>query len=209
MELKIVIFDCDGVLFSSKEANRAFYNKILDKLSLDPMNESELQYCHMHTAEDSIKYLLREHNNRIDNAYKVADSIDYSQFLHLMVMEPLVEETLLDIKQCLLTAILTNRSTTMAKLVEIYKLNNFFDKIVSALDVNKPKPHPEGICKILEYYNIKPEQAIYIGDSIVDQEVAFRTSVPFIAYQNKNLKAMFHVEHFYEIKKCISRYIKE
>ena len=40
--LKLVVFDCDGVMFSSREANRAYYNDLLRAFSCPPMDEAEL-----------------------------------------------------------------------------------------------------------------------------------------------------------------------
>ena len=40
--LKLVILDCDGVMFSSKEANRHYYNDLLKAFSCPPMTQAEL-----------------------------------------------------------------------------------------------------------------------------------------------------------------------
>ena len=34
-QIEALIFDCDGVLFESREANLAYYNRILEKFSYD------------------------------------------------------------------------------------------------------------------------------------------------------------------------------
>ena len=36
--LKLVIFDCDGVMFDSKNANRVYYNHMLEKFGHPPMD---------------------------------------------------------------------------------------------------------------------------------------------------------------------------
>ena len=55
-----VIYDCDGVLFDSLEANRRLYNLISLSSGRGPLTEDELQYCHMHTVQDSIHCLFKE-----------------------------------------------------------------------------------------------------------------------------------------------------
>jgi phosphoglycolate phosphatase len=67
---------------------------------------------------------------------------------------------------------------------------------VSALDVARPKPHPESFWRILEHFQLKPEEAIYIGDSQVDEEFAANAGVPLVAYRNPDLKASYHLESF-------------
>ena len=202
--VKIAIFDCDGVLFDSREANRHYYNRVLTQLGLCEMNEEQLDFCHMHTASESINYLLKgQRENVLREAEDVISHLDYASFLKYMTMEPGVVETVTALRKHISTAISTNRSTTMPLLSRMYGLGNLFDKIVCAMDVKMPKPHPEGVFLILDFFNITPESAVYIGDTNVDQEVAQRAGVPFIAYKNSDLDALFHVEHFFDLKKII------
>ena len=46
MNLKAIVFDCDGVIFDSREANKAYYNAILKNIGLPPMNEEQLNFAH-------------------------------------------------------------------------------------------------------------------------------------------------------------------
>ena len=46
---KGVIFDCDGVLVDSVEANMAFYNAIRKKLGLPELNAEQREYCQTHS----------------------------------------------------------------------------------------------------------------------------------------------------------------
>ena len=59
----------------------------------------------------------------------------------------------------------TNRSTTIGNVLKYHGLAGFFDIVVSSLDVKNPKPHPESLVKILDFFNISPTKALYIGDS--------------------------------------------
>ncbi len=196
--LKIVIFDCDGVLFNSLRANREFYNEIAKGAGRKELKPEELDYCHMHTADESINFMFRNDPHLIEKAFGCYRAMDYGDFLKYMETEPAMVETVRLLKTRYYTAISTNRSTTMPRLRQIYRLDDIFDKIVCALDVSHPKPHPEGVRMILEGFNLRPEEAVYIGDSKVDEEVSQRAGVPFIAYKNRCLDAMFHVEHFNE-----------
>ncbi len=197
--LKIVIFDCDGVLFNSLRANSEFYNEIARRAGRQVLNAKELEYCHMHTAEESINFIFRHNDHLLENAFNIYQGMDYGDFLEYMEMEPGMVETVNLLKQRYHTAISTNRSTTMPKLREIYGLDDLFDKIVCALDVDRPKPDPEGVWKILRTFDLEPENAVYVGDSKVDEEVSLRAGMPLIAYKNRNLETEFHVEHFRDL----------
>ena len=196
----LAIFDCDGVILDSREANRAYYNAILEKFGRGPMDEKELSFVHMHTAEESVKYLFRDDIAVQKEALFYAQTLDYTRFLDCLIMEPGVGDTIESIRPPMLTAVSTNRSTTMSRVIEMFGLDRWFDIIVCALDVDNPKPDPEGVFKILETLGVEKDRTIYIGDSVVDEMVAYRAEIPLIAYKNRELRAMFHVEHFVQIK---------
>lgn len=195
----LAIFDCDGVLLDSKEANIAYYNDILKQLGRDPMSENEIQYVHTHTAEQSVAYLCRHNDKLYKKAISVMKYLNYSDYLNLLHLEPGVVETIQNIRPPLLTAIFTNRSTTMPKLREMFGFDNMFDSILCALDVVRPKPDPEGILKVIDLMGVNKKRAVYIGDSVLDEEAAMNADISFIAYKNRSLNAMFHVKHFKEI----------
>jgi phosphoglycolate phosphatase-like HAD superfamily hydrolase len=84
-------------------------------------------------------------------------------------------------------------------------LSGFFDIVVSSLDVQRPKPHPEAICKILGYFRIPPQQAVYIGDSVVDYETAKAADVYFVSYRNNDLDASYRAESMMEIEAILQK----
>lgn len=47
-------------------------------------------------------------------------------------------------------------------------LHNIFDFTLCDDDIQHSKPHPEGILKILDHFQLPVEQAVFFGDSIAD-----------------------------------------
>ena len=88
-------------------------------------------------------------------------------------------------------------------LVE-HGLERCFDIVVSALDVKNPKPHPDLLLKILEHFGIKPSQAIYVGDSVLDEMAAKAAGVPLVAYNNKDLSADYHIINLKELEAMLT-----
>lgn len=201
--IKAIIYDCDGVLFDSKEANKAFYNHILRHFGRHEMTPEEIAYCHIHTAEETIRYLFRDDPN-LENALKYRFQLDYAPFLDFMVVEPNLFEILEYLRPNYKTAVSTNRSTTIRMVLEKKGLAHLFDMIVSALDVVHPKPHPEGVQKILNAFGIEPEEAIFIGDSDVDRLTARGGGLWFVAYKNPSLQADFHINDHLDLKEILS-----
>ena len=114
-------------------------------------------------------------------------------------MEPGLTEFIELIRPPLKTAISTNRTNTMKSLREVFGLDRYFDLIVSALDSPKPKPHPESVLMILDYFQVNPNECLYIGDTMVDRQVSQSVSIKLVAYKNSCLPAEYHINSFQEL----------
>ena len=62
-----------------------------------------------------------------------------------------------------------------------FELADRFDMIVGGEDVAAHKPDPQGLVLALDALAVGPEEAVYVGDHVVDAEAAMRASVPFVA----------------------------
>ena len=203
-QIKVVIFDCDGVMFDSRGANEAYYNHILDHFGRPRMNREECDYVHMHTAEQSIQHLLRN-DSRLKDALAYWQRMNYLPFIPLMKVEPYLKAFLEYLRPTYKTAISTNRSDTMGPVLAEHGLDGYFDIVVSCLDVKHPKPDPESLIKILDHFGLSPHQAIYIGDSEIDESAARAAGIPLVAYKNSALSAAYHVTHFKEIEDLLEK----
>jgi phosphoglycolate phosphatase len=193
-----VIFDCDGVMFDSRQSNIDFYNHLLSHFGLPLLREDQVAYIHMATADESVRHVFKD-TPYLDQALAYRLQVDYTPFIREMVPEPGLKELLALLKPKCRLAVATNRSNTIGKVLELNGLTGYFDIVVSSLDVQRPKPHPESLLKILDFFSIRPDQALYVGDSTVDSETAKAASVPFVAYKNGNLDAAFHVDQLLDI----------
>lgn len=195
--LKLVVFDCDGVLFSSRESNRAYYNDLLAAFACPTMDEAELEYVHIHNVRNSVARIFRSHTHiSLDEVERYRLSLDYTPYLRHMVMEPDLLPFLQAVKPRYHTAISTNRTDTMEAILDTFALRPWFDKVVTATTAPRPKPAPDGLLMILDHFQVTPSEAIYIGDSTVDQEHCAAVGVELIAFRNQTLKARYHVENF-------------
>ncbi len=199
-----VIFDCDGVMFDSRQANINFYNHLLAHFALPPMSEDDVDYVHMQTANESVRRIFAG-SPHLQEAQDYRIKMDYSPFIKDMEMEPGLKECLTRLKPEFGLAVATNRSNTIGKVLEWNGLSKLFDIVVSSLDVKRPKPHPESLFKILDFFGIGPMDSIYVGDSMVDYETAKAAGVPFIAYKNQGLLAAYHVDRLEDISGKIPR----
>ena len=196
---KLVIFDCDGVMFDSKSANRHFYNQIRTNFAHPPMDDDELEYVHMHHVMDSVNHIFRHWPAEVKEAHRYRESLDYKDFIKHMTIEPDLVEFLEYISPSCKTAISTNRTTTMATLLDLFGLRKHFGLVVTAMDVENSKPHPDAMLKILAHFGLEVEECIFIGDSMIDQQHADSVGMRMIAFKNSALPAAYHVNSFMEI----------
>jgi len=198
--LKLVIFDCDGVMFDSRETNRAYYNQLLQKFGCQVMDENELEFVHTHNVFDSMEYIFRNHSHiNMKEVDRYRSNLDYSPFLNQMIMAPDLIEFLEEITPKYHRAISTNRTNTMDMVLDIFKLRSRFEFVVTALTAQRPKPAPDGLHMILNHFGLQRNEAIYIGDSNVDRDHCASVGIELIAFNNPGLKANYHVDCFMEI----------
>ncbi len=201
--ISAVIFDCDGVMFDSRQANINFYNHLLDHFSLPPMREESVSFVHMHTADESVRHIFRG-TPYVGKAQEYRLQVDYGPFIKDMIMEPGLKALLKALKPRFGLAVATNRSNTIGPVLESFGLKEYFDLVISSLDVKNPKPHPESIFKILEFFQLNPRDALYVGDSAVDDETAKAAQVHFVAYKNRDLEADHHVDVLLDIVRLVN-----
>ena len=196
--IELVVFDCDGVMFDTTNANMAYYNEILKHLGRPALTPEQFAYCHSHTADQSIEHLFDDARD-IEKAQSYRKNMSYVPFLKYMVLEPFLKPLLEALRPKYKTAIATNRSDTMDQVLSEHRLEGYFDLVVSSIDVERPKPYPDPLIKILEQLKIKAKCALYVGDSEIDQMAAKAADMPFVAYQNRSLSADFHIDSLKEM----------
>ena len=197
--IRCVIFDCDGVMFDTARANQAYYNRILDHFGQPPMSEAQFAYAHMHTVDESMAFLFQD-PELLQRADQYRRQMSYIPFFKYMAMEPHLKPLVKWLRPKIKTAVATNRTDTMARVLAQFDLADDFDLVVTASDVRHPKPHPEALNTIIERFKLYPDQALYIGDSSVDEAAARSAGVPFVAYRNRGLNALHHINSLKEIE---------
>jgi phosphoglycolate phosphatase len=206
-KIRCVIYDCDGVLFDSFEANTKLYNDLCAWVGRGPLSEEEMQYVHIHTVLEAIQFIFGKESDLEKKALETLKErqVDLRNYVEYLKMEPHLVQTLEKLKENgILRAINTNRTTSMKHVMERYGLVPYFEMVVTALDVKNPKPHPESIEKIIGAFQLKKEEAVFVGDSVVDKQTAESSGVRFIAYKNKEIANDLFIEDHLDILNLIS-----
>ncbi len=197
-----VIFDCDGVLVDSRQANIRFYNLILEELGLSPMDPEDEEYVHSQTVTESIRRIVPE--SELEGAFHAARRVSYTSVLPWI--EP--QAGLIEGLDRLLAlgvpcAINTNRTNTMGLILDRFGLRKYFAPVVTAATVRHPKPHPESLYWILSTWELSPEKVVFIGDTEVDRRTAAAAGVPFWAFGNEALSAVRHIRDHRQVSEAV------
>lgn len=182
-----IIFDCDGVVIDSREANITYYNYLREYLGLPKLTREQedfVQAATVHQAMDAIfpkplQPLLRDAARKVSYVRDIMPHIGCYPGLH----------DVLDLCKSLgiSLAMNTNRTDGLDTLLDNCRLRGYFDPIVLASHVSKPKPSPEGALRILNQWKYKPDSVLFIGDSSSDKGAAEGASIPFLSFQTMGL----------------------
>lgn len=193
-----LIFDCDGVLFDSKEANTAYYNHIRYAVSLPPMTQEEAAYSHMVSTDEALERMIPEALRA--EACLAREKMRYRDtFMTLMQPSPHVVSFLRFMKdKGVRLALCTNRSDSVHDVLRHFGMDDFFSPVMTITHA-PPKPAPHGLLKIVESWDALPSAVVFVGDSLVDQQAANAADVPFWSFANPQLSARLHVTSFKEL----------
>jgi len=181
---RAVIYDCDGVMFDSMQANFAFYRTVMDHmgLQLDWNDPEVIRVIHTYANREVMNHFFTDQGER-EKAVRFAGNIDYRNLIPLMRMEDGFRETLDELQGRVSLAVCTNRSTSVDAVLEGFGLERYFSFVMTAAKTILPKPHPEPLLRILDHYGLAADEALFVGDSAVDSQAAAAANVPFVAYK--------------------------
>ena len=206
-QVKMVIYDCDGVIFDSEKANLEYYSYIFKKFNLPQISSQNIEHMrvlHTYSNDEVFKYFVKDKKLQKDIII-FSKTVDYSIFYKYMKLEK-------DFFKCceilkkknLKIGVATNRSISFAGIMQFFHLNKFLDDYVTTLDVKRPKPYPDMLNLILEKNNLKPFEAIFVGDSLIDYKAATLSGIKFIGYKIK-VKNELCIENHLELIKIFER----
>lgn len=189
-------------MFDTAAANRAYYNTLLEHLGLPAMTDQQSAYAYAHTVNETIAFICGR-ADLVARAEVFRKTMNYLPFIRRMTMEPHLIPILKKLRREYRIAIATNRVDTMHRVLSEHKLEPYFDFVVCAGDVARPKPHPDGLIRIADYFDIRMPALFYIGDTEVDEAAARNAGAVFTAYRNPGLSAAFHIESLSELESIL------
>ena len=179
---KYIIFDYDGTLVNSLPHWLAGYIKILKEFGIIATKKQVVEHCFgqkngvvnlgIKDPEFFYKKLLNEVSPK---------AINYPD-LFLGVKITLKKLNLNNIN---LSIVSSSSNKTILEDFKNKNIANYFDLIIGYEDVSELKPNPEGIYKIMDFYNdTNPKNYLFVGDSYKDLQAAKNAGVDFCLFKN-------------------------
>ena len=194
--LELVMFDADGVLFDSTEANTAYYNAIFALMDEPRMNPEEEKAGVFMSAPQVFELRARGDRVKFDRMRESARTMDATPFFNLMRPPVELRPFLSAMKRRYRLALATNRSATIPALIGHLGLDGIFDAVASARDPVRPKPAPDIVELCLARAGVAASRAVYVGDSETDRVAAAAAGTHFIGVGAR-------VDHDYRIDRLI------
>lgn len=203
--IKNFIFDVDRTLIDSYNPELETLKEALFIVTKKKYSDEIMSKLTMLTTDEFFKNLGIEKNSDTMN------NINY-YWGNLLQKKRLqffdgVKQLLIALKEKgFFLGIVTSRTEEeLNELDELLENINLFDVIITSDKVNHPKPNPESINVIINKFNLKKEETIYIGDSESDALAARNASVyfGFASWENKN--AISKYDYLFKEPKDINR----
>tara|TARA_B100001939_G_scaffold62270_1_gene51315 strand:+ start:11035 stop:11685 length:651 start_codon:yes stop_codon:yes gene_type:complete len=215
--MKIIIFDFDGVILDSENSHFIAFNEGLKNLNI---NISEDEYYSKYISLDDRGVITNVVNDKnisvtseeIDMIIKNKNDYFESRLIDNSKLFPGVEELIIQLSKNFVLSI--GSGANRSEIIKTLKNNNiydYFEIIVSADEVNNPKPNPETYNRVLDNINtdFNINEIIVIEDSPGGIEAAKSAGLKCIAitntFDNKELgKADIIVSNYEDILKYLT-----
>ena len=166
--LACVIFDLDGTLTQTNELIYASFNHIARKYLGKTLTQQEIIGLFGPPEEGGLRSLVGEERA----AAALDDLCEYYQTNHnaLASLHHGIEDVLRYLKsRGVRIALFTGKGkrTTDITLRE-FRIDHYFDLVVSGSDVVHHKPHHEGIDRVLQTFSLRPSEVLMVGDALSD-----------------------------------------
>lgn len=181
MNLKAVLFDFDGTLVHSIELLVEIFEEILAEHDFPPVNPKNIRSLIGEPLADMFRKLTSEIEvSHLEDAFREKEAKKNNAAHIEIVRETIPTLEFLKKAGLQLGIVSTKHVAVVEVLAKEYELENYFDLIVGRDLITHPKPHPEPILYACEQLNIKPQETLFVGDSLLDLKSAKAAKSTFV-----------------------------
>lgn len=176
-----LIFDFDGTLIDSYEAIAESLNRVRESFSLAALPPSDVKTMVGHGLEHLIETAIGK--ERVTEGVRLFRQTYATLCEKKSSILPQVKETLEELdRRGYHMAIATNKPSYFARdILRALEMEHLFAEVLGPNDVQRPKPDPEMLEIIMMRVGLSPDEVVYVGDMLLDIEVARRAGVAVYA----------------------------
>lgn len=180
--IKAVLLDFDGTIVNTLPGVTDGVNYVLKMYNKDPVSMGKVKEYYSFGREILLaKAMGFNLNNKqmLSQACKLFKEYYHSQNKNYIYKDVLETLELLKKRDIKVGIISNNRLSTVKIICKSMSIAHLFDIILAETDTEeiKLKPEPDSILYALEYLDVIPNKAIYVGDSKSDMIAASRAGV--------------------------------
>lgn len=200
--IKLVLFDIDGVVIDSLEANFKFYKDLLKRVRDIELTLKEYKPYYSYSTKQMLnQFVPGLRKEEVKKWCEHAPQL-YNKYYKYVKLKPGIKKLVSQLYKKYRLGVVTGRISV--KVLEIFGLKRYFEFFVTACDYEKPKPDPEPLLLALKRSGVAAHNAVYIGDSQDDVLAAKAAGITTIIYSNPKIKGDFNVNDFMEIENLIN-----
>lgn len=182
--IKAVLFDVDGVLLNSFEANLKFLNDLMTMFGKVGPTREEYKNIFHSTLIDVIKiYTKGLSEEEIKVIYAMAMSSEMNYDTSLVSTPERIEETIHTLQKSYRLGIVTSREQEAVFEGPFpEELKKCFEVIVAYEDTKNHKPSPDPLILAAQRLGLNPVECVYVGDTRTDIIAAQEAGMKCILY---------------------------
>ncbi len=181
MTFKAIIFDCDGTLADTMPAHFISWQNTLKRVGI-AMTEDRFYDLGGTPSEDLVAILAEEQNVTIDPAALAHEKeLEFLKSIHEIGPVPPVLKVAHDFHGKLPMAVATGAvQMVLDKILTQLNMQNHFDALVTADDVQLCKPHPDVFLEAARLLGVEPADCRVYEDADPGVEAAQRAGMECI-----------------------------
>lgn len=178
---KAILFDLDGTLIDSTDAILQSFDESFKALNLARPASQSVKDLIGHPL-DIMFANLGVKKELVDEAISIYKDNYTKIFLQQTSLIKSAKEAILCAKEIANLAIVTTKSSFHTQiLLEHLGIKKYFSAVIVRESVKNPKPNSEPIVKALNLLQISPQNAVMIGDTLLDAMSAKSAGANFVA----------------------------
>lgn len=187
--IKAVLFDVDGVLLDSFEANLKFFENLMKWAGYRPPTREEFPKLFPLTMWDGIKTITKlTDETKVQRIWDIGKTDRALYPLELLKTPDNAETIVRDLSQSYDLAIVTSRvHVGIYEIPSLLALKPYFRVAVAYEDTLQHKPHPEPLLFAAKKLGAEPAQSVYIGDVQNDMKAAKAAGMKGILYAKQTV----------------------